>query len=94
MPDANDTIKTRAAIIGCTGYTGYYLIDLLLRHPGAELTYLASHRENLPDLRDEFPALLGRLDEDVAQTLPIDFEAIAEAADVAFLGLPHKAAMA
>lgn len=86
--------KTRAAIIGCTGYTGYYLVDLLLRHPAAELTYLASHREQLPDLRDEFPQLLGRLDEDIAQTRPIDYDAIAENADVAFLGLPHKAAMA
>jgi len=91
----NDTTpKTRAAIIGCTGYTGYYLVDLLLRHPRAELTYLASHRAELPDLREEFPALLGRLDAEVAQTRPIDFDAIAEEADVAFLGLPHKAAMA
>lgn len=94
MADYDDQIKTRAAIIGCTGYTGYYLVELLLRHPRAELTYLASHREVLPDLREEFPSLLGRLDENVAQTRPIDYEAIAQAADVAFLGLPHKAAMA
>ncbi|MEM1354061.1 MAG: N-acetyl-gamma-glutamyl-phosphate reductase [Planctomycetota bacterium] len=89
-----DETRTRAAIIGCTGYTGYYLVDLLLGHPSARLTYLASHREALPDLRDEFPALRGRLAEDVAQCRPIDAEAIAEEADVAFLGLPHKAAMA
>ncbi len=94
MTTASDNVKTRAAIIGCTGYTGYHLVDLLLRHPGAELTYLASHRAVLPDLRDEFPQLSGRLDDEVAQTRPIDFEAIAESADVAFLGLPHKAAMA
>ena len=94
MNDAKDNVKTRAAIIGCTGYTGYYLVDLLLRHPDAELTYLASHRDELPDLRDEFPALLGRLDAEIAHTRPIDFDAIAEEADVAFLGLPHKAAMA
>lgn len=90
----NDNIRTRAAILGCTGYTGYYLVDLLLRHPQAELTYLASHREQLPDLREEFPALMGRLDDELAQTRPVDFDAIAEEADVAFLGLPHKAAMA
>lgn len=94
MTDADAPLKTRAAIIGCTGYTGYHLVDLLIRHPRAELTYLASHREVLPDLRDEFPALAGRLDDAVAQTRPIDIEAIAEEADVAFLGLPHKAAMA
>ena len=40
------------------------------------------------------PRLAGRLDEDVAQCRPIDPEALAGAADVVFLGLPHKAAMA
>lgn len=90
----DDTTTTRAAIIGCTGYTGFHLVDLLLRHPFAELTYLASHREELPDLRDEYPALLGRLSDDIARCRPIDAEQIAEEADVAFLGLPHKAAMA
>jgi len=92
--DTETRPKTRAAIVGCTGYTGYVLIDLLLRHPHAEVTYLASHREKLPDLREEFPQLLGRLDADVAIARPIDAEAIAQEADVAFLGLPHKAAMA
>jgi len=86
-----DTI--RAAIVGPTGLTGRYLVELLARHPAAELTYLASHREVLPDLRDEFPRLRGLLHEDVAQCRPIDAEQIAAAADVVFLGLPHKAAM-
>ena len=87
-----DTV--RAAIVGPTGFTGLALIELLLRHPAATLTYLASHRDELPDLRDEFPRLAGRLDADVAQCRPIDPEALAAAADVVFLGLPHKAAMA
>lgn len=82
------------AILGPTGFTGLYLIELLARHPHAAVTYLASHREELPDLRDEFPRLAGVLDDDVAQCRPIDADAIAEAADVAFLGLPHRAAMA
>lgn len=84
--------KTRAAIVGCTGYTGFVLIDLLLSHPYAEVTYLASHRDTPPDLREEFPQLLGRLDPDIAVARPIDAEAIAQEADVVFLGLPHKAA--
>ena len=87
-------MKIRAAIVGPTGLTGMYLVKLLHRHPQAELTYLASHRDELPDLRDEFPSLLGLLDEDVAQCRPIDPDAIAKEADVVFLGLPHKAAMA
>lgn len=87
-------MKIRAAIVGPTGLTGLYLVKLLQRHPQAELVYLASHRDELPDLRDEFPSLRGVLDDDVAQCRPIDPDAIAEVADVVFLGLPHKAAMA
>lgn len=83
----------RVAIIGPTGYTGYHLLDLLGRHPSAKVTYLASHREELPDIRDEFPQLTGRVADDVAGCKPIDSDAIAKAADVAFLCLPHKAAM-
>lgn len=83
----------RVAIIGPTGYTGYHLINLLLRHPRAGITYLASHRDELPDIRQVFPSLLGRLDESIALCQPIDPEAIAQQADVAFLCLPHRAAM-
>jgi len=84
----------RAAIVGPTGYTGLWLIDLLARHPRATVTYLASARDELPDIRDEFPRLLGRIGEAAAHCRPIDPEAIAEAADIVFLALPHKAAMA
>ena len=87
-------MSIRVAILGPTGYTGLHLIDLLARHPGAEVTYLASHRDELPDIRKVFPQLYGRIDEKVAQCRPIDMDAIADEADVAFLGLPHKAAMA
>lgn len=84
----------RCAIVGPTGYTGLVLIELLAAHPQAELTYLASHRDELPDIREEFPRLAGRVAEAVAVCKPIDAAAIAEAADVCFLCLPHKAAMA
>ena len=84
----------RAAIVGPTGHTGMHLVELLNRHPVAELVYLASHRAELPDLRDEFPRLMGQLEDEVAQCRPIDAQAIAAHADVAFLALPHTAAMA
>ncbi|MCC7192515.1 MAG: N-acetyl-gamma-glutamyl-phosphate reductase [Phycisphaeraceae bacterium] len=84
----------RAAILGPTGYTGLFLIQLLSHHPSARITYLASHREELPDITQVFPQLLGRVDPSVAMCRPIDPEAIAKAADVVFLGLPHRAAMA
>ena len=87
-------MSIRCAIVGPTGYTGLHLIELLLGHPEAEVSYLASHRDELPDIRREFPRLLGRLSDEVAQCQPIDADQIAEAADVAFLALPHRAAMA
>jgi N-acetyl-gamma-glutamyl-phosphate reductase len=87
-------MRIRAAIVGPTGYTGYHLIDLLLRHPDVELTALASHRETPPDVRDEFPQLTNRLDDDVAHCVPINPDRLAEQAEVVFLALPHRAAMA
>lgn len=81
----------RAAILGPTGYTGYWLIELLLRHPQAKITYLASHREELPNIADEFPALWRRCD---MTCKPVDAAAMAREADVVFVCLPHKAAMA
>lgn len=84
------TMSVRVAIIGPTGYTGLWLIRLLLGHPEAELTYLASHREQLPNIAEEFPVLVGRCEMDCR---PIDPKAIARQADMAFVCLPHRAAM-
>jgi N-acetyl-gamma-glutamyl-phosphate reductase len=81
----------RAAIVGPTGYTGYWLLELLLRHPQAQITYLATARDELPAIDAEFPALTGRCD---MPGRPIDAKAMAAEADVAFICLPHKAAMA
>lgn len=86
-------MKTRVAIVGPTGYTGLCLIELLARHSGAVVTYLASAREKLPNITDIFPQLLERLPDDVAQCKPIEPAKIAANADVVFLALPHKIAM-
>lgn len=88
----NTTDTIRCAIVGPTGYTGLRLIEILLRHPQARITYLASHREELPDIREEFPALYGRIDESVARCKKLDVQAMGSEADVVFLCLPHRAA--
>lgn len=90
MHTTTDTI--RCAIVGPTGYTGMRLIEILLRHPQAKITYLASHRDELPDIREEFPALYGRIDAEIAQCKKLDVQAMADAVDVVFLCLPHRAA--
>jgi len=84
------TMSVRTAIVGPTGYTGLHLIKLLARHPQADVSYLASHREQLPHIAEEFPELLGVCD---LACEPIDAGAIAAAADVAFVCLPHVSAM-
>jgi len=86
--------KTPVAIVGPTGYTGLFLIDWLLRHPSVDITYLASRRDPPPDIAEIFPRLLGRLSEKRSICRPIDPDAIAREAEVVFLCLPHKAAMA
>ena len=87
-------MSIRCAIVGPTGFTGLHVARLIAGHPQARLTYLASHRDELPDLTEEFPRLRGLIDPAVAKCRPVDPGRIAEAADVVFLGLPHKAAMA
>lgn len=91
-PPASSAIPV--AILGPTGYTGLELIEILARHPGMRVAYLATAREKQPRIEAEFPRLTGRLGEGVdGQCRPIDADAIASAARLAFLCLPHEAAM-
>lgn len=81
------------AILGPTGYTGLELIELIAHHPTMRVAYLASARVPAPRIDDEFPRLRGRLQHSVAECRAIDHDAIAKAAKLAFLCLPHEAAM-
>lgn len=80
----------RIAIIGPTGYSALELLGILLRHPQAEITYLASRREEPLKISEVFPALAKRCDLALS---PIDPDRIAQAADAAFLCLPNGLAM-
>lgn len=80
------------AILGPTGYTGLELIEIILRHPSMRVAYLGSHREKLPRIETEFPRLNGRLGPE-GQCRAIDHDAIARECRLAFLCLPHEAAM-
>ena len=81
------------AILGPTGYTGLDLIEIILRHPSMRVAYLGSAREKLPRIEAEFPRLAGRLGAE-GQCRAIDHDAIARECQLAFLCLPHEAAMA
>jgi N-acetyl-gamma-glutamyl-phosphate reductase len=76
----------RVGIFGATGYTGYELIHILLRHPQAEIVFTTSESGAGGRLSDLFPCpwdfpLIGLADAPLDQV------------DVVFLCLPHGASM-
>ncbi len=80
----------KAAIIGATGYTGIEAIEILLRHPQAEVTYLTALEEECGHAEDIFGRLIGRCD---MQIEPLDFKKLSKLADVVLCCLPHKVSM-
>jgi N-acetyl-gamma-glutamyl-phosphate reductase len=90
MPDS----RLPVAVVGPTGYTGLELLELLAAHPGLRTAYLASARTPAPRIDAEFPRLLNRLGHGVSpECEAVDHDAIAERCKLAFLCLPHEAAM-
>ncbi|NLK42636.1 MAG: N-acetyl-gamma-glutamyl-phosphate reductase [Planctomycetes bacterium] len=84
-------MMVRVAIIGASGYTGVESIEILLRHPGAKLTYLTALPEECGHVADLFGQLRGRIDMEVQ---PLDLPKLADVADAALCCLPHKISMA
>jgi N-acetyl-gamma-glutamyl-phosphate reductase len=81
---------TNVAIIGASGYASRELIEILLRHPHARLTVATSRQDESPRLEAIHPRLRGRIE---LACQPFDADRVAEAAGVAFLGLPHTASL-
>ncbi len=84
---------TRVAVVGVTGYAGYELARLLLRHPHIEKPtfYLREGHANVHCLTDLFPQLRGWGD---APCRTLSVEAVAKSgAEVAFLSTPHEASL-
>jgi len=81
---------TRAAIIGAPGYAGVELTRLLLGHPSFEITLATSNAQAGRAVTDMYPSLGGLTS--LVYTEP-NLEHIAQMADVAFLAVPHTAAL-
>src|ERR1017187_8698286 len=79
--------KTKAAILGASGYSGQELIRLLLRHPHVEITQFTSRQYAGKAVADIFPRFRGQTDATFTEP---NVDRIS--ADVAFLALPHGAA--
>jgi N-acetyl-gamma-glutamyl-phosphate reductase len=80
----------RVAIIGATGYTGLESIEIINRHPQAELTYLTALPEECGHAEDVFGRLKGKCN---MQIEPLDLDKLANTADVVLCCLPHKVSM-
>ncbi len=79
----------KVGIVGASGYTGLELVKLLLNHPHFTLTFLATTQGDTT-IEALHPALEDCI---TMQVHAADVEAIAEACDLVFLALPHKASM-
>jgi len=77
------------AVIGVTGYTGFELATLLLRHPGiAKPAFYVRETNGAHCLSEMFPQLRGWGE---ASLKPLSLEAIANtSAGTAFLATPHE----
>ena len=77
-------------IVGATGYAGEELIDILLRHPHARITYVSAKIDNPQTLSKIFPKF-GTRTELICKKPDIK-EAISKC-DTVFLALPHTVSM-
>ncbi|MBN1852803.1 MAG: N-acetyl-gamma-glutamyl-phosphate reductase [Pirellulales bacterium] len=84
-------MKIRIAILGARGYTARQLIELLLRHPGVEITCLSTRDSDRPPLAEVHPVFAGRLDLRLENSTP---DSVADQADCVFSCLPHAASAA
>lgn len=83
----------RVAVVGATGYAGYELARLLLRHPhvAKPTFYLRDGHAGVRCLTELFPQLRGWGE---AACRPLSAEAVAESgADAVFLSTPHEASL-
>jgi len=85
----NVTNVTNVAIVGASGYTGLELIKILITHPYFNIKYIANS-EGQTTLSKLHPSLLGVFECDIQKA---DINKIALTCKLAFLALPHKAAM-
>lgn len=83
-------MQRRVAIVGASGYTGAELVRLLAAHPGVAVAAVTSEQSAGQPVEALFPSLAGHAPQ-ILQRL--DPTAVAAAAELVFLALPHQTAM-
>ena len=81
----------KVIVCGATGYTGFELLKILLRHPEVEISAISAKIESPQKISDIFPEIKGKLDMVCAEMSVSDM--IKTGAKLAFLALPHKVSM-
>jgi len=79
----------KVGVVGASGYTGLELVKMLITHPGFELTYLATTQGDT-SIEALHPSLEGVMTLEVEKA---NVNAVADACELVFLALPHKASM-
>ena len=79
--------KIRAKVVGATGYGGLGIIDLLLRHPFAEIGALVARDDAGRRISDVYPHLAGYCDLPI---LAADDPAAQGPFDVVFFSTPDR----
>jgi N-acetyl-gamma-glutamyl-phosphate reductase len=79
--------KTKAAIVGASGYSGQELIRLLVRHPHVEITQFTSRQYAGKAVAEVFPRFRGQVDATFTEPDVTRIDA-----DAVFLALPHGVA--
>jgi N-acetyl-gamma-glutamyl-phosphate reductase len=81
--------KHKVVVLGATGYTALEVLEILLRHPHAEVVAATSRNEDPTSLANLHPRLMGRID---LQTEVFDVAGLkAKGIETAFSCLPHGA---
>lgn len=81
----------KIAILGGSGYTARELLNILLRHPKAEVVSVTSRQEGAVRVDDLHPSLAGRCDL-ICEPFDAD-RIISKGVEFAFACLPHGASM-
>lgn len=86
------TNPRQVAVVGATGYAGFELAKLLVRHPAiARPTFYLRNAESVRCLTEVFPQLRGRGE---APCKPFSLDAVASSgAATVFLSTPHEASI-
>lgn len=83
--------KLKVKVVGATGYGGLGIIDLLLKHPFAELSALVAREDAGKKISDVYPHLAGFCDMPI---LTADDPQAQEKFDVVFFSTPDRVGMA